>query len=171
MVESSDAPVEPNEPLESSGPTRPIEEDIDEVYERIYMSNQPAAACLETIQKNGITHIIRVTPSPTPQHSGIAYLVFDKIFDDSAQELLPFFTESNLFIKQALEENAANRVLIHCSRGISRSAAFAAAYMIAEAKFSLEEALTYGQLNREHFSPNRNFLAQLQTLEQVFIKP
>ena len=85
------------------------------------------------MQKNGITHIIRVTPAATEQHPGISYLVFDKIFDDSAQDILPFFTESNVFIKQSLEENATNRVLIHCSRGISRSAAFLIAYMIAEA--------------------------------------
>ena len=122
---------EPEE--ESTGPVRPAEEDIDEVYERIYMSGQPAAACLATVQKNGITHIVRVTPQATTQHPNISYLVFDKVFDDSEQDILPFFTESNLFIKQALEQNAANRVLIHCSRGISRAASFLSAYMIAEA--------------------------------------
>ena len=43
--------------------------------------------------------------------------------------------------------------------------------MIAEEGFSLEEALTYGQLNREHFAPNKNFLGQLGTFEKVFAKP
>merc|ERR1712083_280530 len=83
----------------------------------------------------------------------------------------PHFTESNLFINEALAENAANKVLVHCNRGISRAASFVTAYMIAEAGFSLEEALTYGQLNREHFSPNKNFMAQLTTFEKVFAKP
>ena len=114
---------------------------------------------------------MRVTPTPTVEHANIKYLVFDKIFDDSEQDILPHFTESNLFIKQALEENEANRVLVHCNRGISRAASFVSAYMIAEAGFSLDEALTYGQLNREHFSPNKNFLSQLRTFEKVFAKP
>jgi len=62
-------------------------------------------------------------------------------------------------------------VLVHCTRGISRAASFVTAYMIAEAEFSLEEALTYGELNREHFAPNKNFLSQLGTFEKVFGKP
>ena len=105
------------------------------------------------------------------EHAHIKYLVFDKIFDDSQQDILPHFTDSNLFIREALDANQANRVLIHCNRGISRAASFVAAYMIAEAAFSLEEALTYGQLNREHFAPNKNFLSQLTTFEKVFAKP
>ena len=93
------------------------------------------------------------------------------MFDDSEQDILPHFTEANLFIKQALTENETNRVLVHCTRGISRAASFVTAYMIAEAEFSLEEALTYGELNREHFAPNKNFLSQLRTFEKVFGKP
>ena len=74
-------------------------------------------------------------------------------------------------MKQALEENETNRVLVHCNRGISRSASFVCAYMIAEAKMDLEEALTYGQLNRDSFQPNKNFLSQLGTFAKLFCKP
>ena len=72
----TDKQMQPAAPL-------PPEDDIDEVYDRIYMSGQPAAACLDTMKKCGITHIVRVTPYATKQHANIKYLVFDKIFDDS----------------------------------------------------------------------------------------
>ena len=78
---------------------RAVTEDIDEVFDRIYQSNQQAAANLETIKKNGITHILRVTQAATPQHEGIKYLVFDKVWDDSEQNIIPQMTEGNEFIK------------------------------------------------------------------------
>ena len=151
--------------------TRPIEKDIDEVFERIYQSGQAAAASLETCQENGITHILRVTNVDTPQHPNIKYLIYDKLWDDSEQNVLPQFTEANVFIKNALTENQTNKVLIHCTRGISRSASFACAYMIAEGGLSLMEALATGQLNKEEFQPNKNFMGQLKTFETMFFKP
>ena len=87
---------------------------------------------------------MRVTQTATPQHAGIKYLVFDKVWDDSEQNILPLITEANEFIKQALEENKDNRVLVHCTRGISRSASFVCGYMIAEGKMSLDEAVATG---------------------------
>ena len=78
-------------------------------------------------------------------------MVFDKIWDDSEQNILPLLSEANEFIKQALEENKENKVLVHCTRGISRSASFVCGYMIAEGKMSLDEAIATGQLNKEEF--------------------
>ena len=104
-----------------------------------------ARADLETCQENGITHIVRVTQVDCgPQHPGIKYLVFDKVWDDSEQSILPYLTDSNIFIKEALAENATNKVLVHCTRGISRSATFVCAYLIQEVKVSLDEAVAMG---------------------------
>ena len=61
MVESTN--IEPQQQQQELGTTIPPEDDINEVYERVYMSGLPAAASLETMQKNGITHIVRVTPT------------------------------------------------------------------------------------------------------------
>ena len=76
-----------------------------------------------------------------------------------------------MFIKQALDENEKNRVLVHCNYGISRSASFIVAYMMGELCFSLDEALTCGKLNRPEFGPNKAFLKQLTTFEKLFEKP
>ena len=63
--------------------TRPAIEDIDEVFDRIYASGAEAAGCLETVTKNGITHIVRVTQVATPQHPNIKYQIFANVWDDS----------------------------------------------------------------------------------------
>ena len=36
---------------------------------------------------------------------------------------------------------------------------------------SLDEAIATGQLNKEEFQPNKNFMAQLRTFESMFTKP
>ena len=46
--------------------SRPLEKDIDEVFDRIYQSGHHAAASLETCTENQITHILRVTDVATP---------------------------------------------------------------------------------------------------------
>jgi protein-tyrosine phosphatase len=56
--------------------------------------------------------------------------VLDGIEDDSTQNILKVLPIGLEFISQALQENSANKVLVHCAAGISRSGAFCVAFMI-----------------------------------------
>ena len=114
--------------------TRDPKDDIDEVHPRIYMSGYAPADCWATLQRCGITHILTVTPHARPkfEDKGIVYMVIDDIQDNTQQNVINYFQQTNVFIKQALAENTTNRVLVHCAAGISRSGAFCAAYMIGE---------------------------------------
>ena len=97
------------------------------------------------------------------------YLIFEDISDNSAQQILQYFDRSNEFIKNALDENGTNRVLVHCAAGISRSGAFCCAYMIQHGKLTLAQALEHGRARRTNFHPNTNFQAQLRVFEKVII--
>ena len=121
-------------------------DDIDEVHDRIFMSGYAAADCWETLQRCGITHVLTVTPYARPkfEDKGIVYMVLPDIEDNNAQNVINYFTQTNAFIKASLNENPANKVLVHCAAGISRSGAFCAAYMIGEAGLTFDQALQQG---------------------------
>ena len=86
--------------------------------------------------------------------------------------MINYFTESNAFIKQALEQSETNRVLVHCAAGVSRSGAFCAAYMIGEGKLTFAQAMELGQSKRKGlgFHPNTNFQSQLRSYENTLRK-
>ena len=86
---------------------RDPKDDIDEVFPRMLMSGYAAADCWETLQRCGVTHVLTVTPYCRPKYEdkGIVYLVLDEVQDNSEQNVINYFTESNAFIKNALESN------------------------------------------------------------------
>ena len=65
---------------------RSRQEDIDEVFPRIYMSGYAAADCWETLQRCNITHILTVTPYARPKfkNKGLKYMVLDEIQDNNS---------------------------------------------------------------------------------------
>jgi len=56
--------------------------------------------------------------------------------------------------------------LVHCARGISRSAALCAAWLISRRHVSLEVALNTIRCVRPQISPNLGFIASLRALEK-----
>ena len=58
---------------------RRSEDDIDEVYPRIFMSGFSPAECWSTLKKCGITHILSVSGASKPkfESKGITYLILD----------------------------------------------------------------------------------------------
>ena len=63
---------------------RSPEDDIDEVYPRMYMSGWQAAENVSQIEKLGITHILSATPGAREKlaSKGIKYLIFNDIQDN-----------------------------------------------------------------------------------------
>ena len=120
-----------------------LENNIDEVHERVFMSGYVAADCWETLQQCGITHVLTLTDHAPPRFEdrGIVYMVLAEIEDNNAQNVINHFMNTNAFIRAALNENPSNKVLVHCARGVSRSGAFCAAYMIGEAGLTFDQAI------------------------------
>lgn len=71
------------------------------------------------------------------------------------------FEEACDFINSHLKEKSA--VLVFSKLGISRSATIIMAYLMAERKWSLQEAQTHVKKCRPHICPNSAFLSQLQS--------
>ncbi|KAH9249523.1 hypothetical protein BASA81_012696 [Batrachochytrium salamandrivorans] len=58
-------------------------------------------------------------------------------------------------------------VLVHCVQGVSRSATFVVAYLIAKQHYSLDQALELVKRKRPVANPNYGFLAQLSRYEHT----
>lgn len=58
-------------------------------------------------------------------------------------------------------------VLVHCKKGISRSASTVIAYAMKEYGWSLEKSLDYVKSQRNCITPNCGFMEQLETFSGV----
>lgn len=67
------------------------------------------------------------------------------------------------FVKDAESEGSA--VLVHCQRGISRSAATCVAFFMKEQGISKADALEYVKSRRPQILPNPKFMRELDEYE------
>lgn len=84
-----------------------------------------------------------------------------KAFDDDYQELDTHFLYVIQFINKCLEDN--RNILIHCHRGISRSATIVIAYLINYEPIKKVNVVLDELKSKRHIvNPNKNFLKQLE---------
>uniref|UniRef100_A0AAV2LHX6 Dual specificity protein phosphatase n=1 Tax=Knipowitschia caucasica TaxID=637954 RepID=A0AAV2LHX6_KNICA len=119
---------------------------VNQVWPGLYLSNARVAKDKALLQDLGVTHIVnaahgtgRVDTGPGYYgDTGVVYLGVEaddrKDFDISV-----FFTETAEFIHSALSQKGV--VLVHCARGISRSAALVVSFLMLRRDLSLMEAL------------------------------
>ncbi|KAL0030302.1 hypothetical protein WJX77_008447 [Trebouxia sp. C0004] len=94
----------------------------------LYIGPIGAARNLESLQKNGVTHVLNASPVIPCFHK--RQLRYKKllVYDDPDDDIARFFDESSRFIQKARKKGG---VLVHCFAGQSRSAALVAAYLIS----------------------------------------
>mmetsp|Transcript_34842 Transcript_34842/g.93067 ORF Transcript_34842/g.93067 Transcript_34842/m.93067 type:complete len:353 (+) Transcript_34842:78-1136(+) len=89
------------------------------------------------------------------------------IYDNEAAEIMPYLEGSTAFIRRHIE--AGGSVLVHCQRGVSRSASVVIAYLIAHGTaegMTRDEAYVQVKRRRRVVDPNVGFWEQLLAFEQ-----
>ena len=84
--------------------------------------------------------------------------------DSTTQDVLLYFTRACDFIEESLKYGT---VLVHCSEGISRSAAFLIAYLMRKEGRGVEEVLAEVKEKRKQVGPSKNFLSQLEVWREL----
>uniref|UniRef100_A0A8C6TK70 Protein-serine/threonine phosphatase n=1 Tax=Neogobius melanostomus TaxID=47308 RepID=A0A8C6TK70_9GOBI len=134
---------------------------VNQVWPRLYLSNTCNPKSNQT--NNGLTHLILHVMNLPGYYgdTGVAYLGVEA--DDSKDfDISQFFSETAEFIHTALTQNGV--VLVHCARGISRSAALVLAFLMIKRGLSLMEAVETVRKHR-NILPNVGFLNQLRKLD------
>jgi protein-tyrosine phosphatase len=68
-------------------------------------------------------------------------------------------------LDEKLQSNKTNKILVHCSAGISRSPTLVLAYMIKKYQMKFEDAFNKMRQLRQIVDPNVSFILQLRDWE------
>jgi len=133
-----------------------------EIIPRLYLGNLYHAESKDVLQALGITHIlsamrgtVRIPDLPVK----LSYYQIP-LLDAPFSELACHLPTSTSFLRDSLKDPNA-RVLVHCFRGVSRSASVVAAFLIAEYGWSTAQAVHHVKSKRVIAEPNFGFVGQL----------
>jgi protein-tyrosine phosphatase len=144
----------------------------------LFLGGKAEAKALSTLQDMKIKYILNCTPSKNldpgaglPNYYekdkvGLKYLRIP-IFDNRGEDIVSRMETAHRFIDEGKHYGG---VLVHCVKGVSRSASFVMGYLMKTNDMTLDEALEYVKMMRPIVSPNEAFMTQLRTYEQLLQK-
>lgn len=135
-----------------------------EIFPHLYLGNALTAACMQDLQRLGITAILNVS-STCKNHFTSNFLYKNIPVDDSHNTLLSnWFSDAITFIDEV--KGAGGKTLVHCHAGVSRSATICIAYVMYSRHASLDTAFEFVKSRRSEISPNAGFMHQLLEFEK-----
>ncbi|KAE9346028.1 hypothetical protein PF008_g8488 [Phytophthora fragariae] len=144
----------------------------------LYVSNFQVARDAAKLRALGITRVINCCGElkhceDGVEHSSDSEFQVLKLLlrDDANEDLTPFFPQVMEFIAACRQREGevngkGDKVLVHCHQGVSRSCAFAIAYVMMEQGLSYHEAAALVKRQRAISSPNAAFICQLLEWEK-----
>lgn len=136
----------------------------------LYLGGKNDAKDKAKLQKLNIKYILNCTPPRTVDREAGCSNFYEKeklfvykripIFDNKGEDIISHMNTAYSFIE---EGKHYGNILVHCHKGISRSASFVIGYLMKKNEFTLEEALTHVQSCRPIVQPNSAFITQLQS--------
>jgi len=133
----------------------------------LYLGSQEHALNRDVIESLNITHICNVTRDTSNRFYNIKYCrVY--VDDIETEKISLFFKKAYEFIETALEGfNAGekNVVLVHCAKGVSRSATIVIMFLMRTYDMGLEEAYRFVKRHREIIEPNEGFMNELRNFQ------
>lgn len=135
--------------------------ELTEILPNLYISDLNVAECHSTLSSLGITHVLSAMSGTVqiPPTLPIRTLQIP-LLDTPFAELAAFLPSTTDFLTDALRDKNA-KVLVHCVKGVSRSASVISAYLIARHGWTTDQAVNYVQSKRMNAQPNRGFISQL----------
>ena len=117
------------------------------IADRLVLGSKRTARDRERLGALGVTHILNVTPTRESDpaagvpcfHQSDPSLTYRRVplFDSKAENLLQYLPQCIAFINEARHYGS---VLVHCLKGVSRSASIVIAYLMEQENLSLAEA-------------------------------
>jgi dual specificity MAP kinase phosphatase len=142
--------------------------DISKITDNIYIGNLSTSNNYHVLENEGITHIISAMQYFSPSYPNKIKYLHVNSYDWEEYDISNHFQETNLFIREALQNNG--KVYIHCLRGVSRSVSILIAHLMTldefyNNEFNVEEnykhILKYVQSKRSIALPNKQFEKQI----------
>ncbi|QDS76527.1 hypothetical protein FKW77_005995 [Venturia effusa] len=120
----------------------------------------------QQLQEANITHVLSVHRLPVDQTLVSPYKhLLVEVDDVEDENLLQYFTTTNAFIQEGLDDGGG--VLVHCAMGKSRSATCVIAFLMSKYHISPQEALAQIKQSRPLVEPNDGFMQQLEMYHKM----
>ena len=142
---------------------------VSKIAEAIYVGNMSTGTNLKLLKSLGITHVISALSCFAPPHPKEFKYLHIFCHDWEFEPISLRFTESNIFIQNAIEQGG--KVYIHCMSGISRSVTLVMAYLVTcyaleKRNKSIADILEGVRERRLVANPNPGFIAQLEAYQK-----
>lgn len=136
---------------------------LTEILPNLYVADYNTARRAEILRENGISVVVNLISHKCPgtAESGFVYENFE-LSDNNAQDLSFVIENACLRIENHLQ--SGNKVVVHCSKGISRAPSTIIAYLIKVKQMSFEAAFDLVRSKSPRIDPNAGFLIQLSHL-------
>ena len=129
------------------------------VLKNLYIGNVNIARDLEMLKKLGITHILNISDYPSAFPDDFEYVRLK--MKDSGDEPINEIVELVLpFINSGVKHG---KILVHCTHGISRSAAIVIGYLMTTLELSEQKAFDYLKERYPPANPHMMFRARLMS--------
>merc|ERR1719240_1635337 len=140
----------------------------------LYVGDESAAANIASLQAAGVTHVLNCSALPNALDGAVgapAHYMQLGLLDNTSdlprmQEALGQGVE---FISHA--HAAGGAVLVHCHRGISRSATLAIAYLVRSTQQPAEQIFEKLRTKRKCIDPNLGYWVALKAWERRVLPP
>jgi len=136
-----------------------------EVVPGIYVGDVFAAHNVPELKRRGITHIVNAVLGVPPAFLDEFKYLHVPLIDCATESVMVHFNQTCKFIEEAIA--SGSKVLVHCMRGVSRSATIAAAFLMYQRGVSSLEAVAIMREIRPVICPNYGFMMQLQWYEKI----
>lgn len=132
------------------------------VAEHVYLGSDTAARDRDVLRRHGITHVLNCVGSACPEYFR-GELVYKTLWlhDSPGEDITSVLYDAFDYLEDVRLHRPDGRVLVHCRRGASRSAALVIAYLMWRHSLSFDDALRRVRAARAITDPNLGFAAQL----------
>ena len=150
----------------------------DEVQPNLYLGSEANASDLVWLKVEGITHVLSIQGQPIDVarlpdvsdamrrwHEHAVRTLFIRLPDSPIASIFEHFEAAAQFINGALDA-PGRKVLVHCGRGISRSASLVIAALMRRRGISYADAFALVAAKRPCIYPNVGFQLQLFVYER-----
>mmetsp|Transcript_2422 Transcript_2422/g.4034 ORF Transcript_2422/g.4034 Transcript_2422/m.4034 type:complete len:227 (-) Transcript_2422:1-681(-) len=149
---------------------------MSQVLSYLYLGGKADAKDKTKLQKLKIKYILNCTPPRTVDPEAGCPNFYEKeksfvykripIFDNKGEDIIAHMSAAYNFIEESKHHG---NILVHCHKGVSRSASFVIGYLMRKNEFTLDEAVAHVQMCRPVVNPNSSFLVQLETFQSSLI--
>ena len=135
---------------------------ISKITDKIYLGDEEGAKDFEFLKTEEIHYVLSIIPNPPkyPDDMNINLMHLD------IKESLTI--NINYYIKKSIEFiEKADKIYVHCSCGVNRSAAIIIGYLMWKTHSSYEDVFDYVKKRRDCIEPNNLFIIQLHKFQTL----